>query len=720
MRTTATVAVLFCDVVGSTERLTRLGDEAGDQFRRELFAALRRAVVENGGTEVKHLGDGLMVVFERSSIDAIECAAAMHAAAAAVDPDDPVHLRIGISIGEVAHEDDDWFGTPVVEAARLCAAAGPDRTLAPALLDSIVGSRARSHRFRPVGQMSLKGLPPGMEVVEIDGPEDPDREIVPRSVPRADAAAVGVGGRRRWPLFAAGLAVVAVVALVATLLINDDGGDDVRADGDGRGDRVRSSDVVTTPEGYVPRLVDDVPCSQEMLDKVPTAVCKELVVPEWRAKPDARKLRLPVTFVAGPPDSDVDPVVVYDVNEGAATALADSADVYLLTVRGFHTGTGESLPSHHGADPVLKCPDLLAAWLPTLEMRADDPGAVQVRADAAEACRDDLATKAQLEGYTWVEGAADIRDLVFAADLGRVNVAAGGLTTVAAVAFARANPGSVESMLLTNPTPPGRSILEDPTLTLSRTFVALQELCAADEECRTEYGDLEAKYEQRYEQLQASPVIVETTPIKGGPPVRVLLDGRRYAAALESAMRESTRLPQLPSAVAGAEGQTPEQLDELTAAAGIAEELTFFAGQHAGAFLSLTCSYDVHTNRTASVSDLQLEEYAGANDPTFAEICQRWGAPDEYERLSRPLDADIPVLIAYGGLSASGANGWGDQMAERLKVATVVEVPTKSEDLAFAPPRCLIELRAQFLADPFAPLDPDACEDVEPVEFIVG
>ena len=54
--------------------------------------------------------------------------ARMHAAAAEVDPDDPVHLRVGISVGEVAHEDDDWFGTPVVEAARLCTAAdgGPD------------------------------------------------------------------------------------------------------------------------------------------------------------------------------------------------------------------------------------------------------------------------------------------------------------------------------------------------------------------------------------------------------------------------------------------------------------------------------------------------------------------------------------------------------------------------------------------------------------------
>jgi class 3 adenylate cyclase len=29
-------------------------------------------------------------------------------------------LRVGLSAGEVSHEDDDYFGEPVTEAARLC------------------------------------------------------------------------------------------------------------------------------------------------------------------------------------------------------------------------------------------------------------------------------------------------------------------------------------------------------------------------------------------------------------------------------------------------------------------------------------------------------------------------------------------------------------------------------------------------------------------------
>ena len=69
-RTTATVTVLFCDLVESTERLSRLGDEAADTFRRSMFDALAEAVSSTGGETVKNTGDGVMVVFRHSAVAA--------------------------------------------------------------------------------------------------------------------------------------------------------------------------------------------------------------------------------------------------------------------------------------------------------------------------------------------------------------------------------------------------------------------------------------------------------------------------------------------------------------------------------------------------------------------------------------------------------------------------------------------------------------------------
>ena len=313
-----------------------------------------------------------------------------------------------------------------------------------------------------------------------------------------------------------------------------------------------------------------------------------------------------------------------------------------------------------------------------------------------------------------VEASDDLRDLVAALHLGKVTVASGGFTTTAAVAWARANPGSVESLLFTNPTPPGSSTLADPATSTSRSFERIVELCARDRGCAAAYPDLEAAHHTRYVALADRPVAVSTTTLGGIGPFDVLLDGRRYGAALETAMRESARLGLVPSAVSGAS-------DELTAAAGIDEDVTFYAGPAAStaAFLSITCSYDARLNRTAQVSDATLAEFAGANEPTFVRMCGAWGVPSVYDRLARPLDLDVPVLLASGGIATSGVNGWADAMAGGLPRATVVDVPTMTEDLAFAPPPCLRELRAAFLADPGARLDGSACRKHPPrIDFV--
>jgi class 3 adenylate cyclase len=165
--TTENLAILFTDIVGSTELSQRLAPEEADAIRRGHFAILRRTVDECGGTEVKNLGDGLMVVFGSASA-ALACAVAIQQA---VDRDnrqreDPVGLRIGLSGGEVSREDDDYFGDPVIEAARLCAACESGRILAADIVRLTAGRRSRQ-RYDPLGELTLKGLPDPVETVEV-------------------------------------------------------------------------------------------------------------------------------------------------------------------------------------------------------------------------------------------------------------------------------------------------------------------------------------------------------------------------------------------------------------------------------------------------------------------------------------------------------------------------------------------------------------------------
>ena len=165
--TTENVVILFTDVVGSTELSQRLRPSDSDEVRRGHFVILRRAVAENGGTEVKNLGDGVMAVFASASA-ALDCGVAMQQA---VDRDNLVQehtvgLRVGLSGGEVTREEDDYFGDPVVEAARLCSRCEGGQILAADVVRAMAGRRNR-HGCRPLGGMALKGLPDLVETVEV-------------------------------------------------------------------------------------------------------------------------------------------------------------------------------------------------------------------------------------------------------------------------------------------------------------------------------------------------------------------------------------------------------------------------------------------------------------------------------------------------------------------------------------------------------------------------
>jgi class 3 adenylate cyclase len=165
--TSSTVTVLFSDVVGSTELLGEPG-ERPDEVRRSIFGALRKAVAAHGGEEVKNLGDGLMVAF-RSTVEAVCCAVAMQQAVFRLRPPAggrPVQIRVGVSLGEATVEGGDYFGPPVVEAARLCATAEAGQVLVSDLVRALVGARVDAP-FRSVGALPLKGLPEPVAASEV-------------------------------------------------------------------------------------------------------------------------------------------------------------------------------------------------------------------------------------------------------------------------------------------------------------------------------------------------------------------------------------------------------------------------------------------------------------------------------------------------------------------------------------------------------------------------
>ena len=114
-------AVLFTDLVGHTEMMSRLGDERGRTVLREHERIAREALKAHGGTEIKTTGDGFMASFG-SVTRAVECAIALQRAFAEREGE-PLSVRVGLNAGEPIEEDGDLFGATVILASRIAAKA---------------------------------------------------------------------------------------------------------------------------------------------------------------------------------------------------------------------------------------------------------------------------------------------------------------------------------------------------------------------------------------------------------------------------------------------------------------------------------------------------------------------------------------------------------------------------------------------------------------------
>ena len=169
------VTILFTDLAGSTALFERRGDEAADALRREHFAALRGAVAQHGGREVKSTGDGLMVAFA-SAVAGVRCAIDMQRAS--TDMSKGLELKIGLDAGEPLEDAADLYGTPVIVASRLCDVAEPGEIVVSEVVSRIAGPRV-TEAMRPAGAFKLRGLADRVAAARVLWREDAAAEQLP-------------------------------------------------------------------------------------------------------------------------------------------------------------------------------------------------------------------------------------------------------------------------------------------------------------------------------------------------------------------------------------------------------------------------------------------------------------------------------------------------------------------------------------------------------------
>jgi len=124
MRPTATLAVLFADVVGSTRLYEAFGDDLAKQMIDECLAALRGVVQQYGGRVIKTIGDEVMCVLPSADSGCLAATDMQHKVMALPKVSKVQRsVRIGWHFGPVIEENGDVFGDTVNLAARMAGLA---------------------------------------------------------------------------------------------------------------------------------------------------------------------------------------------------------------------------------------------------------------------------------------------------------------------------------------------------------------------------------------------------------------------------------------------------------------------------------------------------------------------------------------------------------------------------------------------------------------------
>jgi PAS domain S-box-containing protein len=159
--------ILFTDLVGSTQLMQRVGDEAAQRIFQSHHWFLRDSVQAAGGEVIEWTGDGVMAVFTSSS-DAVRCAISVQESAPREGSGETLEVRMGLNVGEVLRQEtgSGYFGTPLVVARRLCDLAAPGQVLCTATVAALLAGR-RAFRFKDLGTQTLKGITEPVRVSEV-------------------------------------------------------------------------------------------------------------------------------------------------------------------------------------------------------------------------------------------------------------------------------------------------------------------------------------------------------------------------------------------------------------------------------------------------------------------------------------------------------------------------------------------------------------------------
>ncbi|MEW1633688.1 alpha/beta fold hydrolase [Streptomyces sp. NPDC093801] len=457
-----------------------------------------------------------------------------------------------------------------------------------------------------------------------------------------------------------------------------------------------------TPARFVP---GPCPKTPEPVQALSTARCGTLEVPENRARPGGRTVKLAVAVVPAVSAKPArDPVVFMSGGPGGETF----DDIPFLVSSGLNRDRDLIVMAQRGNlydTPGLACPELDRFYAASVGLPSYAPSTQRLMADAVKRCRDRLtAHGVDLSAYNSTENAADFADLRTALGIEQWNVYGHSYGSDLALTYLRLHPRGIRAVALDSVTPPQSVSLPFAWASAREGLDNIYEACAAEPRCKSRYPDLERTLNEQVRKLDARPLTLNVRPPQGGDPVKVVLDG---GALLNVLVAKAIPFADVPAAIDELARGRPERFARARAAGSVEE-----AGQTAhGLTQSVVCAEWVPGHSASDVLDAGRRAFPDWPEPVQAQapqlafqeqMCRIWKVPDRTAVQRVATSSPVPVLFVNGTFDMKTGASWAQKTARTLPHSTIVRIPGIGHWAVPQSP-CAQKVLASFLARPAAP-----------------
>ncbi|MFG2297627.1 alpha/beta fold hydrolase [Streptomyces sp. NPDC048603] len=447
------------------------------------------------------------------------------------------------------------------------------------------------------------------------------------------------------------------------------------------------------------------PKTPEPIEALATAKCGFLEVPENRARPGGRTIRLAVAVIpAASAKPAQDPVVFMSGGPGGETF----DDIPFLVDSGLNRDRDLIVMAQRGNlydKPNLACPELDRFNAESVGLPSYAPSTEKLMLDAVKRCRDRLtADGTDLSAYNSTENAADFADLRTALGIRQWNVYGHSYGSDLATTYLRLHPQGIRAVALDSIAPPQSVSLPFGWASAREGLDNLYEACAAEPRCKSRYPDLERTLNEQVRKLEAKPLALNVRPPQGGDPVKVVLDG---GALLNVLVARAIPFADVPAAIDELSRGRPERFARARAAGSVQN-----VGETAhGMTNSVVCSEWVPGHPASDVLDAGRRAFPEWPDPVLAQapqlafqnqVCHVWNVPDRTATQRVAPAGSVPVLFLNGTFDMKTGASWAQKTARTLPHATTVRIPGIGHWVVPQSP-CAQKVLASFLTRPTAP-----------------